>query len=94
MTRRVDVDDRVYMLVDELPTQNVYTVYDGATGAVMVREVADRLNRCSVCGKAVPKTHLHHVKFDPEHPSQNTVEVCDGPNSCHERLHKPTGRSL
>ncbi len=48
-----------------------------------------RTNVCSVCGRKYPdelkeQTCIHHTKYDPEHPLDNTVELC---RSCHLSIH-------
>jgi hypothetical protein len=42
---------------------------------------------CVQCGSSVSKgeikhTHLHHLKYNPIHPEQNTIELCP---SCHAK---------
>ena len=48
-----------------------------------------RTNVCSVCGRKYPdelkeQTCIHHIKYDPENPLANTVELC---RSCHLSIH-------
>ena len=82
--RIVNVDKRTFMIVDEQSSWNVYTVYRDNT--LIADEAIRKKNICSVCGKA-SATHMHHVKLEPLHPTDNLIEVCDGPGSCHEKLH-------
>lgn len=49
-----------------------------------------RTNTCSKCGKSYPEqlsrqTSLHHTKYDPNNPLENTIEVC---TACHLTLHR------
>jgi hypothetical protein len=83
--RIVDVDDRTFMVVDEQPSWNVYTVY--RDNALVANEAIKKTNICVTCGKTCA-THLHHFKLEPLHPTRNLIEVCDGPGSCHEKLHR------
>lgn len=43
-----------------------------------------RMGVCSECG-SVGKTHIHHDKYDEQHPLKNTRELC---SSCHARHHR------
>lgn len=49
-----------------------------------------RVGVCSFCKKSVKngdikRTNLHHIKYDIEHPEENTIELCVG---CHRKEHK------
>ena len=55
-----------------------------------------RTNVCSQCGKSYPEdlseqTILHHTKYDPDNPLENTIEVCRG---CHRKFHKTSNDAI
>jgi hypothetical protein len=38
---------------------------------------------CTECKDITTKTHLHHTKYDDDHPLENTIELCE---TCHGKL--------
>ena len=48
-----------------------------------------RIGICQLCGAVrgmdCKKTHMHHIKYHPDDPLKDTIEVC---GKCHRRQHK------